>query len=99
MTTTATARRAADWMFRDRTTGKVVVAQRPNVPLTAWLVCLAAGWLTHPHGGWATGLHVVGTVALVVWAGEEIVRGVNPWRRTLGAGVLLALVVTWIVSP
>jgi hypothetical protein len=25
--------------------------------------------------------------ALLIWAGEEIVRGVNPWRRCLGAAV------------
>jgi hypothetical protein len=24
---------------------------------------------------------------LLIWAGDEIVRGVNPWRRCLGAAV------------
>jgi len=28
------------------------------------------------------------TVALVVWAGDELLRGVNPFRRMLGAAVL-----------
>jgi hypothetical protein len=39
---------------------------------------------------WATALDVIGTGALVVWAGDEVVRGVNPARRILG-GVVLAL--------
>jgi hypothetical protein len=30
----------------------------------------------------------VAGVALAVWAVDEIVRGVNPWRRILGAAVL-----------
>ena len=34
----------------------------------------------------------VGTIALIVWAGDEILRGVNPWRRLLG-GVVLAVTV------
>jgi hypothetical protein len=31
---------------------------------------------------------VVATVALLVWSVDELVRGVNPWRRLLGGGVL-----------
>lgn len=26
---------------------------------------------------------------LLVWAADEILRGVNPWRRCLGAAVLI----------
>jgi hypothetical protein len=25
---------------------------------------------------------------LIIWAADEIVRGVNPWRRCLGAAVI-----------
>jgi hypothetical protein len=39
--------------------------------------------------GAVTAVTAVGTVALVVWALDELVRGVNPFRRLLGAGVLV----------
>jgi hypothetical protein len=91
-------RTATNWMFRDRTTSKLVIAQRPNVPLTLWLACIVTGWLVHPTGRWSTVLNTVATIALVIWAGDEVVRGVNPWRRTLGACVLVALLVGWVLS-
>jgi hypothetical protein len=39
-------------------------------------------------------LRVVATVALSWWAVDEIVRGVNPWRRLLGTVVFAGLVVS-----
>jgi hypothetical protein len=36
-------------------------------------------------------------VALAVWAGDELLRGVNPWRRCLGGAVLTGLAVRLIV--
>jgi hypothetical protein len=36
---------------------------------------------------------VVAGVALFCWAGDEVIRGVNPFRRMLGAAVLAALVI------
>lgn len=78
-----------DWWFRDRTTGRIVVAQWPNAPLVIFLVARVAGRLTDPSGPW---LDVVGTAALLWWAGDEVLRGVNPFRRTLGAAVAAATV-------
>ena len=82
---------ALRWLFVDRATGRIVVAQWPN--LTLWIVVAAwaADRVLRPSDGAAFWLHVVRDVALVVWAGDEIVRGVNPWRRLLGAGVLAGL--------
>lgn len=76
------------WLFEDRRTGRIVVAQWPNLPLWIWIATSAWSWLAPPGGGWGTALGVTGTAALAVWAIDEIVRGVNPWRRILGAGVL-----------
>jgi hypothetical protein len=73
-------------MFRDRETGAIVVGQFPNVPLIAWLAATLLGAVT--SGAASDVLGVVATVALVVWAGDELVRGVNPFRRVLGAVVL-----------
>lgn len=95
---TNTLRAAAAWMFRDRSSGKLVIAQRPNLPLAVWIACVLVRWLARLHGTAATVVGAVGTVALVVWAGDEIARGVNPWRRLLGTAVLAALVVGWATS-
>jgi hypothetical protein len=79
--------------FRSPATGDVVVAQPPNLPLTVFLVVTVLRLALHPHGTAATVLHVVGTGALSWWAVLEVARGESPFRRVLGAGVLLAVVV------
>jgi len=91
-------RTATNWVFRDRKTGRIVIAQRPNVPLVIALASFAGRRLADPPDPWRAVLSVVGSVALVVWAGDELVRGVNPWRRALGAGVLVALGAGWALS-
>ena len=81
---------AADWMFRDRTTGHVVVAQVPNAPVLVWLGATLGGLVT--SGTAHSVLSWVGTGALAFWAADELLRGVNPFRRILGLVVL-----TWTV--
>lgn len=83
-----------DWIFRDRKTGKIVIAQFPSIPLIAWLAATALTLLTSDTVH--TVLGYVATVALVVWAGDELLRGVNPFRRLLGAAVLAWEVVSLI---
>lgn len=83
-----------DWFLRDRRTGRIVIAQRPNPPLVVWLVATAARVVLEPGGGWGVALRVVATLALGWWAVDEIGRGVNPWRRMLGSVVLAGLVVS-----
>lgn len=80
------AGRVVDWLFRDRTTGKIVIAQFPNISLITWLVAAALALVT--TGTVHTTLAYTATVALLVWAGDELLRGVNPFRRMLGAAVL-----------
>ena len=79
--------------FRNPATGDVVVAQWPNVPLWVFLVAVMVRRLFHPHDALGTAVSVVGTVALLVWAGLEVVRGDSPFRRVLGAVVLVWTVV------
>lgn len=81
-----------DWMFRNRRTGGLTVGQLPNASLGVFLVVTGLRLLASPHGFLRTALDVVATVALVWWAGDEVIRGVNPFRRMLGAAVLAALV-------
>ncbi len=78
-----------DWLFRNRRTGQITVAQFPNVPILVWLgASLLSVWWS-PRVGDVDVLAMVSRIALVVWAGDEVARGVNPFRRILGAVVLL----------
>ena len=68
------------------------VAQFPNVPA---LVFLAATLVTHLASGWLhDGAGALSRVALTIWAYEELARGTNWFRRCLGAGVLVSIVVS-----
>ena len=84
-----TARHPIRWFFEDRTTGRIVVAQKPNVLL--WIVI--GSWLgrhTTATGSTTGAMFAwVMTITLGLWALDEIVTGVNPWRRLLGAGTLV----------
>jgi hypothetical protein len=77
-----------DWLFRNRQTGRITVAQAPNPPLYVFLAALLARRVLGLSGAADTALLVVQHGAAVYWAGDEILRGVNPWRRILGAGIL-----------
>ena len=77
------------WFFRNRETGEVTIVQAPNLAL--WVV-IAAGvllWIWPEPGSPHSALEIVFKGGLIVWAIDEIVRGVNPWRRCLGAAVLV----------
>lgn len=95
---TSALRTAGNWAFRDRATGRIVIAQRPNVPLVLWLGCETTNRVVQSFGGRSTALPAAGRVALAIWAVDEIVRGVNPWRRLLGVGVTGAAVSVWATS-
>lgn len=82
-----------DWMFRSRVDGRVVIGQFPNVALIVFIVATVLRWLLSPHGTAGVALDVVATGALVWWAVDEVLRGVNPWRRLLGSAVLTLVVV------
>jgi hypothetical protein len=81
-----------DWLFRNRRTGGLTVVQLPNATLGIFLAATAVRLLASPHGRVRTAVDLVGNVALLCWAGDELIRGVNPFRRMLG-GVVLAIVV------
>ena len=77
------------WFFRNRETGEVTIVQSPNLIL--WVV-IAAGallWIWPEPYSLHSDLKIVFKGGLIVWAIDEIVRGVNSWRRCLGAAVLV----------
>jgi hypothetical protein len=81
-------RQFLQWFFRNRETGEVTIAQAPNLVL--WVV-IAAGallWVLPSSGNPSLVLGIVFKGGLLVWAVDEVFRGVNPWRRCLGAALL-----------
>ncbi|MEO0492079.1 MAG: hypothetical protein AAF081_01535 [Actinomycetota bacterium] len=74
------------WWFENRHTGRITVAQFPNPPLVVGVV----GWLVAAlfGGSLSTIGRLVSVVGFVWWGSDELVRGVNPWRRVLGVVVI-----------
>lgn len=77
-----------NWMFRSRQTGQISIVESPNVLLSLWLATVVLRWTLRPSGVLADVVHVVGSGALVLWAVDELVRGLNPFRRALGVAVV-----------
>jgi hypothetical protein len=79
---------SADWWFRSED-GRLAVGQLPNPALSVWIVASLLSILdvSDRH---ATTVEGIADGALLVWALDEVVRGASPFRRVLGAVVLLA---------
>ena len=86
---------ALRWCFEDRATGRIVVGQMPNLPLWIFAAAWTTSKLVHPAGLAGKASPWVASASLAVWSLDEIVRGVNPWRRSLGTGVLILEAVSW----
>lgn len=80
-----------DWFVRDIRTGRIVIGQWPNPALWLFGIFRLAAWLG-PDARTRDSAWIASEVCLLVWAVDELVRGVNPWRRCLGAGVLIWMV-------
>jgi hypothetical protein len=86
------------WFFRNRQTGQITIAQVPNAALGLFLAAKGADWLISPTGTLRSALGLLATGALVWWALDELLRGVNPWRRFLGGAVLTAQIIKSVSS-
>lgn len=80
------------WFFTDAETGRLAIAQWPNLPLAAYLAGTGTRALTHPQGTAGTVLDVVAGAAILAWSSLEIIDGDSPFRRVLGGVVLSATV-------
>ena len=80
--------RATHWMLESRQTGRLTVAQWPNIPLCIFIVLTVGRHIVHTTGGAGNLIRVLADAALLVWAADELVRGVNPFRRILGVLVI-----------
>lgn len=80
------------WWFEDRRTGQITIAQFPNWPLWAIGVAWMVGRVADDGSVVADIATVTATGLWFVWGADELVRGVNPWRRLLGIGVIASQV-------
>ncbi|WP_404652796.1 hypothetical protein [Bradyrhizobium sp. USDA 336] len=89
-------RRFLDWFFRSRETGAITIAQWPNLIL--WIVIVAGLllWIWPSAGRASVVLTIVFKGGLMIWGADEIIRGVNPWRRCLGAAVVVYELITLV---
>jgi len=87
-------RRILQWLFRNRRTGAMTIAQMPNFVLWVVIIASITRWTWPSPRNLSLACTVVVTGGLIVWAMDEIVRGVNPWRRFLGAAVATYTVAT-----
>lgn len=87
--------RGLDWCFRSRADGRITIGQWPNLSLWLFMAASGVAWIARDGvlGRWS---HVAADVFLTWWAADELLRGVNPWRRCLGAGVLGWLAWSWL---
>jgi hypothetical protein len=83
-----------DKTFRDDD-GKIVIAQPPNLPLIVWFATSLLK-LVATTGEINTVLDILANGSLFTWAWLELFQGVNYFRRALGLGVFIAIIVSRI---
>ncbi|MGZ0220798.1 MAG: hypothetical protein ACKVIY_17500 [Acidimicrobiales bacterium] len=77
------------WWFENRKTGELTVAQFPNWPLLAIGAAALIQRIVDDGSRIQAITGFVGPLLWIYWAGDEMIRGVNPWRRVLGVLMLL----------
>lgn len=87
-------RRVLLWFFQNRETGAITIAQAPNLVLWIVIVGSVLSWVWRPSGRSGFALEIIVKGGLFVWAIDEVWRGVNPFRRCLGAAALCYALVT-----
>ena len=86
------------WFFQNRDTGAITIVQRPNLVLWIVIVAGALRWIWPSSGSLGLVLTLLVKGGLLVWAVDEIFRGVNPWRRCLGTAVFIFVLANSISS-
>jgi hypothetical protein len=85
-----------DGFFRDKD-GNVVIIQPPNLIISTWALA-SISKLVFPTGSINGGLDFIATIALFIWAGAELFIGDSGFRRTLGAIVLVGMILSKFTS-
>ena len=79
------------WPFEDRRTGRIVIGQSPNLLMLVFLAATASRLLEGRRGAAGAAIRGVQAGSLGLWALDEALRGVNPFRRFGGAAVIAAV--------
>jgi hypothetical protein len=77
--------------FKDKH-GHVVIVQKPNKPILGWIIATVIAHFVH-NKTWHSLISSLGIGFLIGFAYLEITEGVNYFRRTLGAAVLVTVLV------
>jgi len=73
--------------------GKLTIAQLPNLPIILALVFVALALIPNLNSDLQVLFSFLATSFLFVWSYLEITQGVNYFRRALGVGVLVILII------
>jgi len=79
----------ADWMFRNRTTGKITIGQPANRSQKLFQASTVVGVLLPKESAARGAAGEIAVLSLTWWAADELLRGVNPFRRISGAVTLV----------
>jgi hypothetical protein len=88
--------RSFGWLLRNRETDSITIVQAPNLPLATFIVAAVLRTVVHLSAALHTTVDIIAGAALLLWALWEVLRGVNPFRRILGAVVVVLEVIMFI---
>lgn len=77
-------------IFKDKD-GRIVITQRPNLPILSWIFFTITANLL-PDGQLQAAAEIMALGSVFTWAWLELFQGVNTFRRILGATILLGVV-------
>ncbi len=86
------------WAVTSRETGEVVLWQNPNLPALLSTVGAVLTGVSPRGSGMQRGAAVATVLVSTWWGVDELARGVNPFRRALGAGGLAAVAMATVVA-
>ena len=83
--------KTVQWLFEDRRTGRLVFGQTPNLLMLVFLAATASRLVERRHGSVGGAIRAAQAGSLFLWALDEALRGVNPFRRIGGAALVAAV--------
>ncbi len=86
------------WAVTSRENGEVVLWQAPNLPALLSTVGVVLTAVSPRGSGVQRGATVATMLVSAWWGVDELARGVNPFRRALGAGGLTAVAAATVVA-
>ena len=89
-------KKKAATIFKDKN-GRVVIWQSPNMLLWAWIILKAVAMFL-AQGKIKAGLDQLSGAVLFAWAYFEADQGVSPFRKILGAIIMLGVAVGFFVQ-